>query len=183
MTSTVEFVGQDLAEAIAAAAGALNLPPEKLKFNVIEMGTKGFLGLGRRRARIAVDPDDPSLYLDEPAPTEEAEAPAEPDPGRAVEAAEAAETEGPESPGPARAAAKPKAPKPRPPRAAPSALSQPLTPQDLPPPDPADGRRNPGGRSPGRDSRPGPDRGGRHTQPLGLGRRLEYGPPGFPAGG
>jgi spoIIIJ-associated protein len=75
--TTVEFAGQDLAEAIAAAAGALNLPPEKLKFSVLEMGTKGFLGLGRRRARIAVDPADPTLYPseeDEPAPAPAAEA-------------------------------------------------------------------------------------------------------------
>ena len=59
---TVEFTGRDLAEAIAAAAGALNLPREKLKFSVVAMGAKGFLGLGRRRARIAVDPADPTLY-------------------------------------------------------------------------------------------------------------------------
>ena len=68
MTAAVEFSGRDLAEAIAAAAAALNLPPEKLKFDVIEMGAKGFLGLGRRRARIAVDRDDPTLDLSENEP-------------------------------------------------------------------------------------------------------------------
>ncbi|MDR2934470.1 MAG: Jag N-terminal domain-containing protein, partial [Candidatus Adiutrix sp.] len=72
---TVEFTGRDLAEAIAAAAEALNLPPEKLKFSVVAMGAKGFLGLGRRRARIAVDPADPTLY-----PPEEEEEPAPPVP-------------------------------------------------------------------------------------------------------
>ena len=65
MTTIVEFTGQDLAEAIAAAAGALSLPPEKLKFNLVDMGAKGFLGLGRRPARIAVDPADPVLDLAE----------------------------------------------------------------------------------------------------------------------
>ena len=70
---TVEFTGRDLAEAIAAAAGALNLPPEKLKFSVVAMGAKGFLGLGRRRARIAVDPADPTLY---PAEEDESAPPA-----------------------------------------------------------------------------------------------------------
>jgi spoIIIJ-associated protein len=54
----VEFQGRDLSEAIARAAEALNLPPETLKFQVVSMGAKGFLGLGRRKARIAVDPDD-----------------------------------------------------------------------------------------------------------------------------
>jgi len=68
--TAVEFAGQDLAEAIALAAGALNLPPEQLKFNILETGTKGFLGLGRRRARITVDPADPvhQLLKDESAP-------------------------------------------------------------------------------------------------------------------
>ena len=104
MTTTVEFAGRDLAEAIAAAAGALNLPPEKLKFNVLEMGTKGFLGLGRRRARIAVDPADPTLDLaEEPSPL----------PAAPREAA----TEGAELEAPTPVAS----PKPRPPRPAPPA--------------------------------------------------------------
>jgi spoIIIJ-associated protein len=101
--TTVEFAGQDLAEAIAAAAGALNLPPEKLKFSVIAMGAKGFLGLGRRRARIAVDPADPTLYPseDEPAPpaAETAEAaPAPETPPAATETPAPA----PSAPGPSR---------------------------------------------------------------------------------
>ena len=61
----VEFEGKDLEEAIAKAAAALNMPPEKVKFSVTSMGTKGFLGLGRRKARIAVDPDDPALAIDD----------------------------------------------------------------------------------------------------------------------
>lgn len=60
----VEFEGKDLEEAIAKAAAALNMPPEKVKFSVSSMGTKGFLGLGRRKARISVDPDDPVLALE-----------------------------------------------------------------------------------------------------------------------
>ena len=61
----VEFQGQDLEEAIGNAAQALNLPPEKVKFNVISMGSKGFLGFGRKKARISVNPDDPTLDLTE----------------------------------------------------------------------------------------------------------------------
>lgn len=61
----IEFQGKDLEEAIALAAAALSLPPEKVKFSVLTMGAKGFLGLGRRKAKIAVDPDDPSLSEEE----------------------------------------------------------------------------------------------------------------------
>jgi len=61
----VEFAGKDLEEAIAAAAAALILPPEKVKFTVLTTGSRGFLGLGRRKARISVDPDDPNLGLSE----------------------------------------------------------------------------------------------------------------------
>jgi predicted RNA-binding protein Jag len=64
----VEFQGRDLSEAIAQAAEALDLPPETLKFQVLAMGAKGFLGLGRRKARIAVDPDDPTLDMDDDSP-------------------------------------------------------------------------------------------------------------------
>lgn len=59
--ASVEFTGKDLEEAIDAAAASLILPPEKVKFTVLTMGSRGFLGLGRRKARISVDPDDPAL--------------------------------------------------------------------------------------------------------------------------
>ena len=65
--ASVEFEGKDLEEAIAKAATALNMPPEKVKFSVTSMGAKGFLGLGRRKAKITVDPDDPALALEEDA--------------------------------------------------------------------------------------------------------------------
>lgn len=63
MAQLVEFIGKDLEEAIASAAASLNLPPEKVKFSLLTMGSKGFLGLGRRKARISVDPADPALSL------------------------------------------------------------------------------------------------------------------------
>lgn len=66
----VEFTGKDLEEAIAAAAASLILPPEEVKFTVLTMGSRGFLGLGRRKARISVDPDDPALGLSEDARAE-----------------------------------------------------------------------------------------------------------------
>lgn len=57
----IEFKGTDLAEAIASAGVALNLPPEKVKFSIVTTGSKGFWGLGRRSACILVNPDDPSV--------------------------------------------------------------------------------------------------------------------------
>ena len=59
--SRVEFDGKDLEEAIAKAAASLSLPPEKVKFSVLSMGARGFLGLGRRKAKISIDPGDPVL--------------------------------------------------------------------------------------------------------------------------
>lgn len=59
----VEFEAHDLEHAIAKAAAALSLPPEKVKFSVKSMGSKGFFGLWKRKARIGVDPDDPCLSL------------------------------------------------------------------------------------------------------------------------
>lgn len=61
----VIFEGKDLAEAIAKAGEALNLPPEQVKFSLISMGTRGFLGIGRRKAKIKINPDNPSIALDD----------------------------------------------------------------------------------------------------------------------
>jgi spoIIIJ-associated protein len=77
--ASVDFEGRDLEEAIGRAAAALNMPPEQVKFSVISMGAKGFLGLGRKKARIAVNPDDPALSLDEP--EEKQKRPARQEPG------------------------------------------------------------------------------------------------------
>lgn len=63
MAEYVEFTGKDLEEALAVAAASLKLPPEQIKFKLLTMGSKGLWGLGRRKARISVDPDDPSLDL------------------------------------------------------------------------------------------------------------------------
>ena len=130
---TVEFTGQDLAEAIAAAAEALDLPPEKLKFNLLEMGTKGFLGLGRRRARIAVDPADPVLDLSEdeapgaPEGLPEPSAAPVPEPGRPEPEPPASSPEA-ATPVPAPGAQPPKSPKPgrEAPRDSKPRVSQPL---------------------------------------------------------
>ncbi len=55
----MEFYGKDLEEAIRNAAEALSLPAEELRFTIVSMGSRGFLGLGRKKARIAVIPGEP----------------------------------------------------------------------------------------------------------------------------
>ena len=54
----LEFQGNNLEEAILNAAEALSLPAEKLKFTIMSMGSRGFLGLGRKKARIGVNSED-----------------------------------------------------------------------------------------------------------------------------
>lgn len=56
----LEFEGKNLEEAIENAAVSLSLPAEKLKFTIMSMGSKGFLGLGRRKARIGINSEDQS---------------------------------------------------------------------------------------------------------------------------
>ncbi len=60
---SLEFTGKDLTEAILQAATTLELPSENVKFTVISMGSPGFLGFGKRLAKISVNPDDPSLNI------------------------------------------------------------------------------------------------------------------------
>ena len=55
MTGTArEFEGRDLQEALAAAAQALGLPPDALRYELVEEGRRGILGLGARLTRIRV---------------------------------------------------------------------------------------------------------------------------------
>lgn len=114
----VEFSGRDLEEAIASAAAALNLPPEKVKFNLLTMGSKGFLGLGRKPARISVDPDDPALSLDDEGEGK-SPAPKRPPAGEGLPpktTAPAAPKEEKPKAAPASRDKRPEAPKPAPPR-------------------------------------------------------------------
>ena len=53
MTSTnQEFAGADVSEAIANACASLNTSQEKLNVEIVTPGSAGFLGLGRKKARI-----------------------------------------------------------------------------------------------------------------------------------
>ncbi len=51
---THEFEGKDVSEAIANACAALATTQEKLNVEIITPGSAGFLGLGKRKARIRV---------------------------------------------------------------------------------------------------------------------------------
>ena len=64
------FSGRDVADALAAAGQALGLPPETLRYVVLEAGRAGGLGVGATPARIAVLLDgSPAPASREPAPT------------------------------------------------------------------------------------------------------------------
>jgi spoIIIJ-associated protein len=54
------FTGRDIPEAVAAASRALGLPPERLRYVVLEAGTPGAHGIGGTPARIAVLVDAPA---------------------------------------------------------------------------------------------------------------------------
>lgn len=58
--AVLEFTGRNLEEAIENAAASLSLPAEKLKFTIVSMGRKGFWGLGRKKALIAINSEDQS---------------------------------------------------------------------------------------------------------------------------
>ena len=52
-----EFEGTDLPEALAAAAAALGVPEASLRYELVEEGRRGILGLGARPTRIRVTVD------------------------------------------------------------------------------------------------------------------------------
>ena len=64
MTSSLEFEGKTTEEAILKASLALNIPAEQLKFTLLTMGSKGFLGFGRKKAKIRID--EPMVQKDLP---------------------------------------------------------------------------------------------------------------------
>jgi spoIIIJ-associated protein len=66
------YSGRDVADALAAAAQALGLPQETLRYVVLEAGRAGGLGVGATPARIAV------LLDGSPAPSSREPAPARP---------------------------------------------------------------------------------------------------------
>ena len=74
MSTEREFEGQDLEEALAAAATSLAVPVERLDYEVLEEGRRGVFGFGSRRVRVrireieALDSPDPGLAPSEAPP-------------------------------------------------------------------------------------------------------------------
>jgi spoIIIJ-associated protein len=55
MTDEREFYAATVQEAVQKAADELGLPPEELPYRVVDEGNSGFLGIGARDARVAVE--------------------------------------------------------------------------------------------------------------------------------
>src|SRR5918997_1242195 len=62
MTSDREFHASTVEEAVAKAAEELGVGADELGFKVLDEGNTGFLGIGARDARIAVQAQDAPLY-------------------------------------------------------------------------------------------------------------------------
>ncbi len=62
MTESLIFEGSTVEEALELASKKLNIPKNELKYEIIEQGTKGFLGVFSKKAKIKVVPD---LKVDE----------------------------------------------------------------------------------------------------------------------
>ena len=77
MTDIREFYAGTVEEALQRASASLGLPAEDLSYEVLDEGSEGFLGIGARDARIAVEvqgaegategPDLDDSYTEEPA--------------------------------------------------------------------------------------------------------------------
>lgn len=84
MTHTKEFNAGTVEEALQKASASLGLPTDDLSYEVLDTGSEGFLGIGARDARIAVqvpgtvgppeEPDHEAPYSQEPAIVEADEA-------------------------------------------------------------------------------------------------------------
>ena len=87
MERWLEFEGSDVEDALRKARGELGRAPAENEFEVIADGRKGFLGFGKRRARIRVrvEPGRASggSAADRSRPQQAAGAPSMPRPGAA----------------------------------------------------------------------------------------------------
>lgn len=62
---SIEVVGRTVDEAIAEALELLEVGQEDVKITVLDEGTKGFLGIGSRQAKIIVEQKEPELPIHE----------------------------------------------------------------------------------------------------------------------
>jgi spoIIIJ-associated protein len=92
MTHTQEFNAGTVEEALQKASASLGLPADDLSYEVLDEGSEGFLGIGARDARIAVQVPDTEGSTEEPdreAPASEESAIVEEDAAGQIEATDA----------------------------------------------------------------------------------------------
>ena len=69
--TSMEMIAPSVEEAIARGAQELNLSEEELEVEVLDEGSKGFLGLGGRQVRVRLTVRTAAVQPEEPTPTEE----------------------------------------------------------------------------------------------------------------
>jgi spoIIIJ-associated protein len=68
--TSIEVIAPTVEEAVARGAQELNLPEEALEVEVLDEGSKGFLGLGGRQVRVRLTVRTTPIQPEEPTPVE-----------------------------------------------------------------------------------------------------------------
>lgn len=68
--TSIEVIAPTVEEAVARGAQELNLPEEALEVEVLDEGSKGFLGLGGRQVRVRLTVRTTTIQPEEPTPVE-----------------------------------------------------------------------------------------------------------------
>ena len=68
--TSIEVIAPTVEEAVARGAQELNLPEEALEVEILDEGSKGFLGLGGRQVRVRLTVRTTTIQPEEPTPVE-----------------------------------------------------------------------------------------------------------------
>ncbi|MCK4692900.1 MAG: protein jag [Anaerolineales bacterium] len=68
--TSIEVIAPTVEEAVARGAQELNLPEEALEVEILDEGSKGFLGLGSRQVRVRLTVRTTTIQPEEPTPVE-----------------------------------------------------------------------------------------------------------------
>ena len=71
MKTSLEVIAPSVEEAVTRGAQELNLPEEELEVEILNEGSKGFLGLGGRQVRVRLTVRTAAVHPEEPTPVEE----------------------------------------------------------------------------------------------------------------
>ena len=69
--TSMEVIAPSVEEAVARGVKELNLPEEELEVEILDEGSKGFLGLGGRQVRVRLTVRTAAVQPEEPTPLEE----------------------------------------------------------------------------------------------------------------